>query len=205
MVVARRGSVALWMMIAIACGPDAASSDDAGGSGDAGVDEPLDHLGVCEPACVEASDCCDALGGNADYCREHLGEVPFDFACRVGSCEHVGCETSAECQNVGPGTVCHDVGDVGYCLVSCTGDDDCGDGSRCLDVLHDGFLFCRPYCESDGECPDGSSCIDGNCVFVGCTTDADCDPLTSGRCENGVCGCRENADCDAFHACKPRP
>jgi hypothetical protein len=73
-------------------------------------------------------------------------------SCEDGECVETGCKTDRECvfTSGDPSALCHD----GKCLAPCDTDSDCSTADQRFNV-----------------------CVDGECVFVGCETDAECRAL----------------------------
>ena len=91
------------------------------------------------------------LDGVCTAACERDEHCPLLHACGDGECADVGCTTDRECvfMTGDIGAVCTDDG----CLVPCERDTDCG--------TEDSFQVCA----------------EGQCVFVGCETDAECRAL----------------------------
>lgn len=127
-----------------------------------------DDRSTCVPEGTEAA--CD---NNADcamgtYCED--GTCVDSGIC----CGHEDCPPNFECD------------DRGTCVpVSCTGDDQCLEGSIC--DVETGTCTETGTCEPDGTCPEGYEC--------------DAERNTCTPCVNGVCGCTSNDDCDAGMFC----
>jgi hypothetical protein len=179
----------------------ACGKDDGDANGPAG-DSPLDEPGRCAAQCVEPRDCCNTQPG-AMNCFNNFGSFPYRFECHAGVCELLGCTSDAECEGlVEQPAVCADFSGFGACVTTCSTDEDCNDGQRCVE--ESGVLFCRNYCEADSDCTDISHCVDGRCVYDGCSSDGDCSLFNGGTCQpDGTCSCRTNAECSEDFACAP--
>ena len=181
-------------------GPDEACLND----GDCAPGERCVR-GTCEPDpsfCARDSDCGAGLVCRTNAC------VPF-FGCRVSAdcvdgevCDEgvcrptpVACDATRPCEGL---ALCVQ----GACVpVACFGDDDCGEGERCV-----GFLCepSAPLCTDDEACGDGPErCIRGRCVMPVCGEDLACDAPFA--CSDGICalapcvddaGCLEGEICD---------
>ena len=92
----------------------------------------------------------------------------------------VQCENNAPCKEL--------FGDAGWCNLDFPGGQcwGCADGSQgdalCTQLGQDGLtLTCKEgmgLCLFDCPCPSWLKCANGVCILKGCTTDADCAPLT---------------------------
>ncbi|HTV19271.1 MAG TPA: hypothetical protein VMG12_11385 [Polyangiaceae bacterium] len=107
-------------------------------------------FGICTALCTDDADCSSWSG--ASVCRAVDASNDPSAVCDVE------CSDSADCTKVGAGLGC----DAGRCRTasekaralgfSCTSDDGCAAGLRCVSNL------CTSRCEDDSECSDGASC-----------------------------------------------
>lgn len=116
--------------------------------------EPFCVVGVCRQ-CAEHADC----AAESDRCIEGVctppctrdEQCPLLHACEEGDCVEVGCSSDRECAFLRKDerARCRD----GACTVPCERDIDCAGGSG-----ENSFQVCEA----------------GECVFVGCESDAEC-------------------------------
>lgn len=153
--------------------------------------------GTCRPR-AEPCQRCEAANGCArrnDVCHP-IGPEGLTHCLR-------GCAGQANCDALGPGYRCQDLGDgrqacvpeSGDCrsVSGCAADGDCPVGHFCNDRL-----VCQRGCTADPECPEGQFCQGVRCAPP-CVADADCGPNAACR-EDGHCGvppgaCLSSADC----------
>lgn len=186
---------------------DTSDASDCTTAGCEGGFECNETTGQCDPVstggggscgvCAGASDCgadqgCTALAGGL-YCLKGcstLGDCDTGYKClelpgdggrcipNGGSCEkdciQNGCEAGKTCD--------FSSGDCVAKLLlcdSCTKDDGCGDGARCV-LFAPSDRRCMPECVDD-QCPAGSTCQDANGVNV-------CKPTGNACCFGEECG-----------------
>ncbi len=102
---------------------------------------------TCVQSCSVPADCSNGFA----YMDED------NYACEAGSCVYLGCNSDAECTEIGD-YVCHSTGGFSSCLASCQASADCA-----MDAL---------YADADNY-----SCEDNACVYTGCNSDAECADL----------------------------
>ena len=188
---------------------ETSSSSEAGDSGDVG--------GACRFECEQAADCDQGLPAfDAD-----------NFECAAGVCVYAGCNSDAECGNLG---ICREIGGDAFarCHPACASAADCAiDGGGPLDDAEN-YQCIEGACAWTG-CLDDAECVEVNgeghvcrefpdlygefqyrsCVAT-CTAPADCAEEGAGRgeanyaCQEGACrylGCFGDSDCDDGLSC----
>jgi MYXO-CTERM domain-containing protein len=176
----------------------------AGGEG-SGVDEPVDHPGVCcDKACGNPCEACkksikgQGSDGTCGFVKDHTdpaGDCPVDGE---NPCGYNGeCNGGGACRKTPGGTACGATRCVGNSVQGQRCD---GDGA-CID--NDGTTACSPYvcrdvsgaeqctnpCAGDDDCQDGYYCVEKNCKKK-LANGASCDSsgiCSSGFCVDGVC------------------
>jgi hypothetical protein len=123
----------------------ASGSSGTGGSGGAAR-----IFKTCVAPCTSAADC--DLGT--------LGSRAGNFRCTDGGCQRTGCIDDTECDMLRAGMVCRPYPGTPYksCNVPCTTAAVCGYQNN----------------ESQAWGPDNYSCTDGQCIYAGCNSTAEC-------------------------------
>jgi len=171
-------------------------------SGSCDADEDCLYFGdVCGDEEEAATGYCDCANPEydptADICSDTDCEEVCGLVCTDNLCiEDDSCEKDEECPGDTP--FCDD----GEC-VECTDDDECDEEIE--EECRAGS--CERPCQFDQECPDLNACESGACVYVGCTTNADClfalarsdSDARQAECvqEEGIGHCRFPCDNDA--------
>jgi hypothetical protein len=176
------------------------------------ADAPGEHTGkVCVlHECREDGDCFGGQVCDDGRCAcDDDGDCLLGQTCADGKC--VECESDAACSG---DEVCVE----GACAAACRDDLDCAD-----------FYGCRSDrcvwvgCSRDEQCALSNGDVRYRCdgatglCFQGCSTDAECGPLTDGEWEGLIChedrcrmsGCTADSDCQfmfpagTFATCAP--
>lgn len=162
-----------------------ASGTGASGTGGSGASATGGGGGDDPPP---AGKCRDEEDCDVDMC---LG--PGDTLCG-GACNmpQDPCTDDSECKGLGAEGICfvspcNCNASEGECMLGCTSEADCADGTTC------GADFrCEPAaCQGEDDCPDDFSCTNDLCGRTQCETDSECDGhCVKGSCweDYGVCG-----------------
>lgn len=155
-------------------------------------------LPTCPPGCQEELETTED-GFTRRTCR---GEIQCSSVTASGRCQSAGrawveCDADSDCPS--------DEKCIRYTCGACNDHSDCGEGQRCREK----DLICvtanganGEACERDGQCIN--ACISGTCADrrapgQRCWNNADC---ISRLCQGEVCGCIEDAQCNAGQRCK---
>ncbi|MEC9464894.1 MAG: hypothetical protein VX834_03865 [Myxococcota bacterium] len=144
------------------------------------------QTGVCEPTCVEDSDCVEGefCSGITNFCTSEF-RCDDDADCLTGSCVAgvcVGCQSDTECAE---GLTCT----FGACLPNEVGSDPCAEAScdpstEACDPLDGSCYPADGSCSGDEDCREVHDCsMFGVCT--GCEVDGDCRP--DQRCILSAC------------------
>ncbi|HEY8378781.1 MAG TPA: hypothetical protein VIK91_19955 [Nannocystis sp.] len=145
-------------------------------------------------------------GGIGGMCNLFLQDCPPDQKCTAYSLDGSIFPNGTRCvpvdpNPVGPGDDCVVPGEFG------DGIDNCGKGSLCLDIEHDGMATCVPYClgsMDDPVCPGAND----KCAFLFeptvpvCFTS--CDPLLQNCAPGETCVPNEAVLGAPYFVCMPR-
>ncbi|MEZ4336969.1 MAG: hypothetical protein R3B82_10105 [Sandaracinaceae bacterium] len=133
----------------VGCHSDAECQETWGVTGDTYRCDTSETIPVCYPVCGSAADCAATETGAFS---------PDNYECAGGHCVYLGCASDAECQETYPGAP-----------------------YRCDSTLE--VPSCYPVCASAADCAateagafsaDNYECSSGHCVYLGCTSDAEC-------------------------------
>jgi hypothetical protein len=144
----------------------------------------------CNETCVDAL-CVGAAPGCSMDAECTSAQTPF---CADGTCKQ--CREDSQC--AGAGTQCVE----GVCMAACSQDEQCpllhacedsacvmvgcASDRECVFANHDALAICvdtecKVPCDGDDDCVSEDNqfqvCEEGQCVFVGCETDAECRAL----------------------------
>jgi hypothetical protein len=149
--VARRASLGLLAMFALACGNDGESK------------APGDGPRHCAQSCVTDDEC----GTFAPY-----------FTCMNGICAPDCAGTSHDCTSGGslPSFYCARLNSLTYCVEGCDNDADCTFGD-CVGQDDDGGWFClvtKGSCQTDADCGFGTGDTCEANGFCSCGDDSEC-------------------------------
>jgi hypothetical protein len=133
---------------------DADSDTDADTDSDTDSDTDTDSdsdFGLCQLGCSDAGECvpADALATQDEE----------NWSCAAGTCEWLGCLSTAECQEAYPliaNVACNTAAAIPTCTLSC-------------DVLSDCAQAGKPLFDNDNW-----SCESSFCVWTGCVSNAEC-------------------------------
>lgn len=134
-----------------ASGTSSASTGGASGTSGAGGSGGAARIfKTCVAPCTTAADC--DLGT--------LGSRAGNFRCADGGCQRTGCIDDTECDMLKAGMVCRPYPGSPYksCNVPCTSAAVCGYQNN----------------ESQAWGPDNYACTDGQCIYAGCNSTAEC-------------------------------
>jgi len=140
--------------------------------------------------CEARNDCSGGLACVTGTCSRN----DFDISVSAMHCDRVQCEDDKDCCGDRPreapakcanrNSICL-TPSVGDCSsISCTSDDQCGDGSCPTGTC----TFSSESCDEAGDCP-ADACVGNYCVYSGyyCTDDSNC--LGADSCSYRVCNC----------------
>jgi len=133
--------------------------DECGGSGDLciGKEKGLKDGPRCLISCKESKDCPDGFDCSGTILQGFKVCYPRSGGYCVDPCTNVQCKTNEKCVE-------------GKCIKqpepcdSCTSDDQCGTGNKCLS--YSGGKFCGKKCADASECPTNRKylCLNGQCL-----------------------------------------
>lgn len=141
-------------------------------------------------ACVAAApsiSCTDLLGRKTpDVCKPPAGKLADGTAC----------STDAQCANkrckVAVGATCGTCGALAPAGQGCGKDDDCADGTKCVNETCVACGATTAACDATHPCNPTLACVGGTCVAAqavgaSCTTSEECDPLHGIFCDGKKC------------------
>jgi hypothetical protein len=102
-------------------------------------------MDVCLQTCAVAADCATP-------------SAPYDddnYACDAGACVYTGCNSDAECEDLGDYACESFEGGLDLCVLTCDTPADCDGGSAAYDE-------------------DNYACESGLCAYTGCNSDQEC-------------------------------